>query len=77
MTRKFPPLTCPKCRRVAYVVCAIKHCSCWRKVPKGKKPLRWMKDGDRQKCGYCGFTAHVDYWFERELSLNPIPEAQR
>lgn len=73
-----PRLTCPKCRRRAYVVCSNRACTCWRKIPRGKRGLRWTRDGERERCPYCGFTAHADYWFERELNLYapPVGEEQ-
>lgn len=67
--RRIAPLTCPKCRRVAYVVCSNRACQCWRRVPKGNKPLEWTTDGEGERCAYCGFTAHADYWFDRELTI--------
>lgn len=60
-------LTCPKCRRRAYVVCSNRQCSCRRNVPKGKKWLRWTRDGEGERCPYCKFTAHADFWFNRAL----------
>ena len=60
--------TCPKCRRRAYPVCSNPECICYASVPKRCKPLEHTEvDGER--CPYCGFTAHIDYWFERELAL--------
>lgn len=61
-------MTCPKCRRRAYVVCSNRKCQCWRRVPKGKRPLRWTRDGEGERCGYCRFVAHADYWFDREMA---------
>jgi hypothetical protein len=71
--KKRKALTCPKCRRVQFVVCGILTCQCYTSIPKRCKPQRWMRDGERCKCPYCGFVAHADYWFERELRVNPIP----
>lgn len=61
----FRLLTCPKCRRRAYVVCSNRKCQCWRRVPKGKKPLKPTRDGNGEKCAYCGFKAPMDWWFDR------------
>lgn len=58
-------VTCPKCRRVQYYTCGRKTCPCWP-IPKGKKHQRPRKH-DALACPYCGFTAHMDYWFEREM----------
>ena len=58
--------TCPKCRRVQYFTCGNKDCVCWKRVPKGKKPQRYGRH-DALICPYCGFSAHIDYWFEREM----------
>jgi hypothetical protein len=59
-------ITCPKCRRVQYFVCANKRCACYKRVPKGKKPQRWLKH-DGLACPYCGYTKHADFWIEREM----------
>jgi hypothetical protein len=41
------------------------------------KPLRWTKDGECERCGYCGFTAHADYWLEREWQACKRYEARQ
>ncbi len=69
--RCFRPLTCPKCRRRAYVVCGDRECQCWRRVPKGKKPLRGR--GNSEACGYCGFRAPIDWWFDRSVVERAAP----
>lgn len=61
-------MTCPKCRRVQYFVCGNKTCVCYARIPKGKKPQRWRKH-DALACPYCNFTAHIDYWTERDMRL--------
>jgi len=63
------PLTCPKCRRVQYFVCSNKKCVCWARVPKGKEPQRFNRDGETISCPYCGFRAHSDYWETREMEI--------
>jgi DNA-directed RNA polymerase subunit RPC12/RpoP len=62
----FKSLTCPTCRRRAYVVCSTRSCACWREIPKGKRPLRWTR-GDGLRCPYCRFAAHADYWEDRSM----------
>lgn len=82
--------TCPKCRRVQYFVCSNRACVCWRRIPRGKKPQRFMRDGERIACPYCRFKAHADYWEERSIQCffrslgvssfreaEPIMEARR
>ena len=59
--------TCPKCRRVQHFCCSNKGCQCWRRLRKGQKAMRWKRDRERLACPYCGFTAHADYWFDREI----------
>lgn len=65
--RRQRPTTCPSCRRVQYFVCSRRSCQCYQRVPKGLRPQRWMRDGERLACPYCGFKAHADYWFERDM----------
>jgi hypothetical protein len=72
--KKPKPTTCPKCRRVQYFVCSNRKCSCWQKVPRGLRPQRWARDGECVCCAYCGFKAHIDYWFERDMK-NWRPES--
>lgn len=69
-------MTCPKCRRRAYEVCTRRACQCRQRVPKGSKPMRWTRDGESLRCAYCGFTAHADYWFDREMAMVQRNEAQ-
>lgn len=59
-------LTCPKCRRTQYYVCDNKECYCHERVPKGKKPQVY-KGNDILACPYCGFSAHMDYWSDRDM----------
>lgn len=67
---------CPRCLRVQHLVCGNKECACWTRIPKGKLPQRWVPKRDALTCPYCGFTAHVDYWEDRELWFcMPHPEA--
>lgn len=69
MSIPYRRLTCPKCRRVQYFVCSRKSCRCWKDIPNGKRPQQTLR-GDGLRCPYCRFTAHIDYWFERELHQN-------
>lgn len=62
-------LTCPKCRRVQWVVCGDRECECFKKIPKHLKPQQWTRNGESCRCPYCRFVAHVDYWFHREWKL--------
>lgn len=58
---------CPKCQRRQYCVCSNRSCSCWAAVPTGKKPQRSLRGLDVLACPYCGFKAHIDYWFDRSM----------
>jgi DNA-directed RNA polymerase subunit RPC12/RpoP len=60
-------MICPKCRKVQYFVCGNKLCSCWKSVPKGKKPQKVSSDGNHLSCPYCGFKKSFDYWESRDL----------
>jgi len=55
-------LVCPNCGRIN--VCSCKSCRNDRKQynVKGFKEYKWQNN-DFIKCGYCGFEAHVDYWY--------------
>lgn len=68
-SKPYRRVTCPKCRRTQYFVCSRKSCRCWKDIPKGKLPQRSLR-GDGLRCPYCRFTAHIDYWFEREMQAN-------
>ena len=61
-------MKCPKCRRVQYFVCGDKQCVCHKRIQKGKRPQKVLKH-DAVQCPYCGFTAHMDYWGEREMQF--------
>jgi aspartate carbamoyltransferase regulatory subunit len=50
-----------------YFVCGNKQCVCRKKVPKGKKPQMFNKDGNTMSCPYCGFTQLGDYWETRDM----------
>lgn len=57
---------CPQCNNVQYFVCGNGFCSCWKSIPPGAMPQRHIGD-DLLECPYCGFSAHIDYWFNLDL----------
>lgn len=58
---------CPRCGRQAHYVCSNRECSCWAGVPAGDLPLRETYT-DIMQCPYCGFEAHIDFWFDRQMA---------
>lgn len=61
--------SCPRCGSAAHYVCPNRACSCWRDVGAGELPLRNRPENeDVLVCSYCGFAAHIDFWFDRGMA---------
>lgn len=61
-------LTCPVCYRRMHVVCGDPACTCRTWIPSGELPMVISHDGEVEACPYCGYSQHIDFWFERNLA---------
>ncbi len=59
-------MNCPKCNKEQHYTCGNEKCVCNSRVPKGEKPQLFV-GGDLLACPYCGFTEHIDFWYELEI----------
>jgi len=57
-------MNCPECNYPQY--CPCESCQARGKTPEGEKPWIWI-DGEFIKCAKCGFTAHADWWEDRDM----------
>lgn len=62
--RRERDMNCPKCRRKQYYQCGNPDCRD-KDIPANAKPQVHLPP-DGLACPYCGFSAHADYWEDRE-----------
>lgn len=63
---------CPKCNRPQYAPhCGNADCNPCneRKPPEGELYQVWSEDGEALSCPYCGFTACLGYWEDRDFEM--------
>ncbi len=60
-------MNCPKCNRKQHFTCSDKTCTCNLSIPKDEKPQIYLGN-DLLSCPYCGFTEHIDFWEDLELT---------
>lgn len=53
-------MSCPKCGYPMYCGCE----ACKPTTPPNVLTYEWTEDGECVVCGNCGFTAHIDWWYD-------------